>query len=135
MRGRVRSPTVVLALPRSLPSRVRSMSESTPPVALSALDVPPRATKSHDPEPFASRMAGRAKRALGDAFGLANFGVHQNRLAHPPVWTPFNQAIDADGSAGIGFRIVGTPPGAFRHARHGAVDAHLKFKTLHAEAA
>lgn len=33
------------------------------------------------PEPFASRMAGRAKRQLGEAFGLANFGVNLTSLA------------------------------------------------------
>ena len=46
------------------------------PVALRALDVPERTKPSNYPEPFASRMAGRAKRALGDAFGLSNFGVN-----------------------------------------------------------
>ena len=30
----------------------------------------------------------------------------------------------------LGFRIVGTLPGAFHHARHGYVDAHVMFKTL-----
>jgi len=34
------------------------------------------------PEPFAARVAGRERRALGDAFGLANFGVNLTRL--PP---------------------------------------------------
>lgn len=35
---------------------------------------------SNYPEPFASRMAGRTKRALGDAFGLCNFGVNLTTL-------------------------------------------------------
>jgi len=30
----------------------------------------------------------------------------------------------------LGFRIVGTLPGAFRHARHGLVDAYVMFRTL-----
>lgn len=30
----------------------------------------------------------------------------------------------------LGFAIVGTLPGAFRHSRHGFVDAHVMFKTL-----
>jgi len=51
------------------------------PPALKALDVPPRTRRSNYPEPFASRMAGREKRPLGDAFGLANFGVNLTRLA------------------------------------------------------
>ena len=33
----------------------------------------------------------------------------------------------------LGFRIVGTLPGAFRHPRLGLVDAHVMFKTLTAE--
>ena len=46
------------------------------PVALSALDVPVRSRPSVYPEPFASQMAGRLKRVLGDQFGLKNFGVN-----------------------------------------------------------
>lgn len=33
------------------------------------------------PEPFASRMAGRKKRQLGDVFQLTNFGVNLTTLA------------------------------------------------------
>jgi uncharacterized cupin superfamily protein len=43
---------------------------------------PPRARASHYPEPFASLVAGRQKRPLGEHFGLANFGVNLTRL--PP---------------------------------------------------
>lgn len=50
------------------------------PVALVALDTPPRTKPSNYPEPFASRMGGREKRALGDHFGLRNFGVNLTRL-------------------------------------------------------
>lgn len=57
------------------------MAEQRFPIALVAADVPPRAVKSNYPEPFASRMQGREKRALGNAFGLANFGVNLTRLA------------------------------------------------------
>jgi len=39
------------------------------PVAIRAADVPPRAFRTNYPEPFASRMAGRDKRPLGDPFG------------------------------------------------------------------
>lgn len=52
-----------------------------PPTALLATDVAPRTRPSNYPEPFASRMAGREKRQLGDAFGLVNFGVNLTRLA------------------------------------------------------
>jgi uncharacterized cupin superfamily protein len=49
--------------------------------SLRASDAPPRAQKTNYPEPFASRVAGRDKRPLGDLFGLANFGVNLTRLA------------------------------------------------------
>ena len=54
---------------------------ANPPVALVAAEVPPRTKPSNYPEPFASRMKGREKRALGDPFGLSNFGVNLTRLA------------------------------------------------------
>ena len=47
---------------------------------LKATDVAARGKKSNYPEPFASRMAGRIKRQLGDAFGLSNFGVNLTTL-------------------------------------------------------
>jgi uncharacterized cupin superfamily protein len=50
-------------------------------VALLAADAPARAFRTNYPEPFASRMAGRDKRPLGDLFGLKNFGVNITRLA------------------------------------------------------
>jgi len=50
------------------------------PVALRAADAPPRAKASNYPEPFASRMAKRDKRPLGDLFGLKSFGVNLTRL-------------------------------------------------------
>ena len=51
------------------------------PVAMAAAEAPPRAKPSNYPEPFASRMAKRDKRPLGDLFGLTNFGVNLTRLA------------------------------------------------------
>ena len=51
------------------------------PKAIRALDAAPRTKRSNYPEPFASRMAGREKRPLGDVFGLSNFGVNLTRLA------------------------------------------------------
>jgi uncharacterized cupin superfamily protein len=50
-------------------------------VCVNAADVPPRSKPSAYPEPFASRMAGREKRQLGDLFGLTNFGANLTRLA------------------------------------------------------
>ncbi len=57
------------------------MSKPETPVAVEAAAAPPRTKPSNYPEPFASRMAGREKRPLGDLFGLKNFGVNLTRLA------------------------------------------------------
>ena len=57
------------------------MPDQKMPVAIVAADAPPRTKPSNYPEPFASRMAGREKRPLGDLFGLKNFGVNLTRLA------------------------------------------------------
>src|SRR5687767_12354888 len=57
------------------------MNTPPSPVAVVATDVPPRTKPSNYPEPFASRMAGRLKKPLGDLFGLTNFGVNLTRLA------------------------------------------------------
>jgi len=56
------------------------MSESSCPVAVVAAQAPLRTRPSVYPEPFASRMSGRAKHPLGDLFGLTNFGVNLTRL-------------------------------------------------------
>lgn len=57
------------------------MASRDSPVAVVATAVAPRTKPSNYPEPFSSRMAGREKRPLGDAFGLSNFGVNLTRLA------------------------------------------------------
>ncbi len=57
------------------------MSDNNSPVAIVAAEAPLRAKASNYPEPFASRMAGRGKRPLGNVFGLSNFGVNLTRLA------------------------------------------------------
>ncbi len=49
--------------------------------AVAAADVAPRTKPSVYPSPFAEQMSGRTKRALGDMFGLSNFGVNLTRLA------------------------------------------------------
>jgi len=51
------------------------------PAAIVATEAAPRTKPSNYPAPFASRMADREKRPLGDVFGLANFGVNLTRLA------------------------------------------------------
>jgi uncharacterized cupin superfamily protein len=50
------------------------------PLAIEAATVAPRKKPSNYPEPFASRMARREKRPLGDVFGLKNFGVNLTTL-------------------------------------------------------
>ncbi|GIX30711.1 MAG: cupin [Porticoccaceae bacterium] len=45
------------------------------PVAVDARTVPPRRGSNY-PAPFAERVAGRSKRALGAFFGLGRFGVN-----------------------------------------------------------
>ncbi len=51
------------------------------PIAIAAAQAVPRTKPTNYPEPFASRMAGREKRPLGDLFGLTNFGVNLTRLS------------------------------------------------------
>lgn len=57
------------------------MSGKQTPIAVTAAEVPPRRKPSNYPAPFASRMAGRQKRQLGDIFDLTNFGVNLTRLS------------------------------------------------------
>ena len=56
------------------------MDKAQYPITITAAEAPPRTKPSNYPEPFASRMAGRIKRPLGDLFGLTNFGVNLTRL-------------------------------------------------------
>lgn len=55
-------------------------SDTPKPIAVKAIDVPPRARPSNYPEPFYTMMLDREKRQLGDVFGLKNFGVNLTRL-------------------------------------------------------
>ena len=57
------------------------MGKQAKAMAIVAAEAPPRERASNYPEPFASRMAGRIKRPLGDRFGLTNFGVNLTTLA------------------------------------------------------
>ncbi len=54
---------------------------SQEPKPLIAAAAPTRRRASNYPEPFASRMRQRAKRPLGDSFGLDQFGVNFTELA------------------------------------------------------
>ncbi len=62
------------------------MPENNYPIAIVALEAALRKKPSNYPEPFASLMAGREKRPIGDLFGLTNFGVNLTRL--PPNTVP-----------------------------------------------
>jgi uncharacterized cupin superfamily protein len=57
------------------------MNTDATPKAVLAADTPARTGTSY-PSEFAARVAGRRKHALGDLFGLTNFGV--NLVALPP---------------------------------------------------
>jgi uncharacterized cupin superfamily protein len=61
--------------------RIPPMNESTKLAATLATEVPARPKKSIYPDVFVARIAGREKRALGDFFGLQNFGVNLTRIA------------------------------------------------------
>jgi len=57
------------------------MADEAKLVAMDANAIPPSRSARGYPEPFASRVAGRVRRALGDVFGLTHFGVNLTRLA------------------------------------------------------
>ncbi len=56
-----------------------SNPERPPTAVVDPAQVPARRTTSY-PDPFKAAVAGRQKRALGDAAGLRNFGVNLTRL-------------------------------------------------------
>jgi uncharacterized cupin superfamily protein len=59
------------------------MTTGTPsPIAILAAEAAPRTKPSIYPPVFATRVAGRERRPLGDVFGLRNFGVNLTRV--PP---------------------------------------------------
>lgn len=57
-----------------------TLSSSSAPVAVHAAAVPSRSVRTVYPDPFAGLFAGRDKKALGNVFGLTNFGVNLTRL-------------------------------------------------------
>ena len=57
------------------------MEQTKYPIAILAAEAPLRPKSSFYPEPFASHIGNREKRALGDLFGLTNYGVNLTRLA------------------------------------------------------
>lgn len=101
--------------------------------ALIAADVPPRAVRSSYPEPFAARMAGRDRRALGDRFGLTNFGVNLTRLA-PGEQSALKHAharqdefvyvLEGHPTLYLDDRSIALAPGMCAGFRHGTGIAH-----------
>ncbi len=100
--------------------------------AIRATDLPAR-TSSLYPEPFRSRVLPRAKRSLGDAFGLTAFGVNLTVL-HPGAessmrhWHSHEDELIyiLDGEVVLitdaGEEVLG--PGMVAGFRAGAPDAH-----------
>ena len=74
--------------------------------AIAASNAPIRTKPSNYPEPFFSRMAGRAKRPLGELFGLTNFGVNLTTLAPGAVSALFHRHSRQDEFVYI---VEGTP--------------------------
>ena len=109
------------------------MPEQRVPTAAMAAEVPPRIAKTIYPEPFASRVAGREKRVLGDLFGLRNFGVNLTRLA-PGAMSALRHAHEKQDE--FVYVLEGTPtlrtnegamllsPGMCAGFRAGTGDAH-----------
>ena len=58
------------------------MADTATPQAVEAAAAPAARPGRGYPEPFATRVAGRVRRPLGDLFGLTSFGVNLTRL--PP---------------------------------------------------
>ena len=56
------------------------MTAPDDPIAIMAVEAPPRAKPSIYPSAFATRMEGHVKHPLGDLFEIANFGVNLTRL-------------------------------------------------------
>lgn len=57
------------------------MANFLSPIAIAAVQAPPRTKPSNYPAPFAAQVAGRTKRPLGNLFGLSNFGVNLTHLS------------------------------------------------------
>ena len=64
--------------------------------AIHAASAPPRTKASNYPEPFASMMAGRIKRPLGDLYDLKNFSVNLTTLQPGAVSALFHQHSKQD---------------------------------------
>ena len=103
------------------------------PIAVRAMEAPARIRKSNYPEPYASMMAGRTKRPLGDVFGLKNFGVNlahiapggQSALRHAhQVQDEFIYVLEGHPVLGTDAGETPLGPGMCAGFRAGTGDAH-----------
>ena len=114
------------------------MTDMPTPPAIKAAAVAPRTKPSNYPEPFASRMAGRIKRAIGDVFGLQSFGMNHVTLAPGAVSALHHRHSVQDE---LVFVLQGTitlihddgetvlTPGMCAGFRHGGTAHHLENRT------
>jgi len=114
------------------------MTNPDRPDAVLAANIPARTKPSNYPEPFASRMQGREKRALGDVFGLQSFGVNLTRL--PPGSVTALQhthsqqdemvyVLEGRPTLHVDERTIQLEPGMCAGFSHGGVAHHLENQT------
>ena len=82
------------------------MRKNTYPSVCRVSEVEPRQKPSNYPAPFAERMTGRVKRAIGDVFGLQHFGVNHTTLA-PGAQTALRHAHTVQDE--LVYVLAGTP--------------------------
>jgi len=76
------------------------------PGPIAGLAVPASNRKTLYPQPFAAQVEGRAKRRLGDHFGLTKFGVNLTELAPGSVSALFHHHTEQDE---LIYVVSGTP--------------------------
>jgi uncharacterized cupin superfamily protein len=116
------------------------MTDPVRPDAVIAADVPARSKPSNYPEPFASRMRGREKRAVGDLFGLQNFGVNLTRLPPGSVTALHHRHSEQDEmifvlegrpTLYVDDRLTQLEPGMCAGFTHDGAAHHLENRTAH----
>jgi uncharacterized cupin superfamily protein len=103
----------------------------TAPVATDSISTEQK--KTNYPEPFASRVDGRTKRKLGDAFGLTKFGVNLTHLVPGSVSAllhshseqdEFIYVLDGTPTLIVGEQEYGLVPGDCMGFKAGSEVAH-----------
>ena len=103
-----------------------------------ASEAAPRTKPSNYPEPFASRMAGRVKRPLGDLFGLKNFGANLTTLS-PGAVTALQHVhsvqdelvyvVDGNPTLVLNGKVVPLAPGMIVGFAAGGLSHHIENRT------